>query len=72
MDLDPRGQDWQDLALRFAAFQDGVSSCIVGTSRLDHLEDNLRILQKGPLTVEHAAKLQATFGLHGTDWRGKV
>ena len=72
MDLDPRDLDWQELALRFAAFQDGISSCIVGTTRLAHLEANVRILEKGPLPPERLAEIRAAFAAHGTEWEGLI
>lgn len=44
--LDSRGLDWSDVALRFAAPVPGVSTCIVGTGRLEHLRRNIRTLEK--------------------------
>jgi hypothetical protein len=35
MALDPGGLAWDDLSLRFSAFQPGVSACVVGTASLD-------------------------------------
>ena len=72
MGLDPQDLDWPELALRFAAFHDGVASCIVGTRRLPHLEANLRILRKGPLPSGQAARLRAAFAAHDTGWEGQV
>lgn len=72
MGLDPRDLGWQEMALRFATFQDGVSSCIVGTTKLTHLEANGRILQKGPLPPEQVAEIRAAFAAHGAGWDGQV
>ncbi|HEY4588112.1 MAG TPA: aldo/keto reductase, partial [Thermoanaerobaculia bacterium] len=36
LDLDPGAYGWTELALRFAAYQDGVQCAIVGTSRPEH------------------------------------
>lgn len=72
MDLDPCGLDWPELALRFAAFQDGVSSCIVGTTRLTHLEANVRILEEGPLPPGQVAGIRAAFAAHGFAWDGQI
>ena len=72
MGLDPRGLEWQELALRFAGFQDGVSSCIVGSTRLAHLQANLRCLEKGPLPSAQVAEIRAAFAAHGADWDGQI
>jgi aryl-alcohol dehydrogenase-like predicted oxidoreductase len=37
MAIDAHGLPWDELAVRFAAFQPGVSAAIVGTARVDHL-----------------------------------
>jgi len=34
------GGDWADIALRFTAFTNGVTSCIVGATKPDQLEQN--------------------------------
>jgi aryl-alcohol dehydrogenase-like predicted oxidoreductase len=39
----------QEFVLRFTLTHPGLSSTIVGTSRLDHLRSNLEIAAKGPL-----------------------
>ena len=72
MGLDPRGMEWPELALRFAAFQDGVSTCIVGTTRLEHLADNLRMLQKGPLPSDQVAEIRSAFTTHDAGWDGQI
>ena len=72
MGLDPQGLEWQELALRFAGFQDGVSSCIVGSTRLAHLEANVRCLQKGPLPASQVAEIRAAFARHGAGWDGQI
>jgi aryl-alcohol dehydrogenase-like predicted oxidoreductase len=43
------GMDRQEFILRFTLTHPGLSSTIVGTSRLDHLQSNLEIAAKGPL-----------------------
>jgi len=49
MAIDPQGLDWNTLSLRFAAFQPGVSSVLVGTSKGANLARNLQALAQGPL-----------------------
>lgn len=72
MDLDPAGLLWDELALRFAAFQPGVSSCIVGTASLDHLHRNATQLARGPLPEATTRAIRDAFTRHDQDWRGQV
>lgn len=72
MGLDPGDLDWPELALRFAAFQEGVSSCIVGTTKLEHLKANLRLLEKGPLLKDQVAAIRAAFAARDEGWDGQI
>jgi aryl-alcohol dehydrogenase-like predicted oxidoreductase len=56
--------------LRFAAFAPGVSSIIVGTSKLEHLRANAAAIALGPLP--DAARLQRAFLAHDQGWHGQV
>lgn len=64
--------DWTDFALRFSAHAPGVSSAIVGTTRPDHLERNVRIVQDGPLSAQELAHVHDTWQAHGLHWGGEV
>ena len=68
MDLDPRGLDWQELALRFSAFTDGVHSCIVGTRNFSHVLQNIEILKKGPLPPDQYGAMRAAFREKDPGW----
>ena len=73
MDLDPRGLEWQELAIRFSAFTDGVHSCIVGTRNLAHVLQNISFVQKGPLPADQYDEIHTAF--HQKDpgwWVGEV
>jgi aryl-alcohol dehydrogenase-like predicted oxidoreductase len=72
MNLDPRGLDWQALALRFAAFAPGVSSAIAGTASIEHLTANWAHVGNGPLDEAHVAQLRQSFREHDRDWIGQV
>jgi aryl-alcohol dehydrogenase-like predicted oxidoreductase len=72
LDIDPGPFDWTELALRFAAYQDGVHCAIVGTSRLEHLRQNVEQVEKGPLPTETVAALRAAFRAHGAGWEGQI
>lgn len=68
MDLDPHGINWQEFALRFAAFTPSVHSCIVGTRDPEHLAQNARIVEKGPLPVELYDTIRTAFRQHDPGW----
>src|SRR5690606_17646813 len=40
---------WNELAIRFAAYTEGVTSCIIGTTNLHHVKENIEAVKKGPL-----------------------
>lgn len=68
MNVDPRGLDWQEIALRFAAHTPGVHSCIVGTVNPDHLRQNARIVEKGPLPADQSDAIKAAFKQNDPGW----
>jgi aryl-alcohol dehydrogenase-like predicted oxidoreductase len=68
LDLDPGGFDWDELALRFTAYAPGVHTAITGTARLDHLQRNVEIVDRGPLPAEVLARIEAAWSRHGTGW----
>jgi aryl-alcohol dehydrogenase-like predicted oxidoreductase len=72
MALSPADLSWDELALRFAAFQPGVSSCIVGTASLEHLRKNAAQITRGPLPAPTSRALREAFARHDQDWRGQV
>jgi aryl-alcohol dehydrogenase-like predicted oxidoreductase len=72
MALDPHGLDWTELALRFTAHVPGVTTCIVGTSRLDNLRGNLRALEKGPLPPDVVHAIRDAFRRNDHGWDGMV
>jgi aryl-alcohol dehydrogenase-like predicted oxidoreductase len=72
MGVDTRGLPWEELALRFAAYQSGVSSCIVGTARPPHLERALDVVTEGALDPAHVELLRAAFRAHDDGWTQQV
>ncbi len=68
MDLDPRGLEWHELALRFSAFTEGVHSCVVGTRNLAHVLENITIIQKGPLPSDQYSAIRAAFNEKDPGW----
>jgi aryl-alcohol dehydrogenase-like predicted oxidoreductase len=72
MHLDLKGYDWDDLALRFAAYAPGVSTAITGTGQVAHLRRNIEVIERGPLPVDMAAMIRDAFEQHGQDWPGEI
>ena len=70
MDLNPRGLDWQELALRFTAYLPGVHTSIVGTANVDHLLEDVRLVARGPLPEDQVDEIRAAFRAHDEDWTG--
>jgi aryl-alcohol dehydrogenase-like predicted oxidoreductase len=68
MDVDPSGLEWQEIALRFAAFTPGVHSCIVGTTNPEHLKKNLAIIEKGPLSPKLYDAIRISFKTNDPGW----
>jgi len=70
MRLNPRGLDWQELALRFVAFLPGVHTCIVGTANSEHLALNAKLVARGPLPADQVEEIRRAFQAHDEDWVG--
>jgi aryl-alcohol dehydrogenase-like predicted oxidoreductase len=66
------GADWTDIALRFTAFTDGVTSCIVGGKNIDHVRSNAAAIARGPLAPEVVSRIRAAFAQHDDNWCGQV
>ena len=66
------GVDATELALRFVAHSPLVASSIVGTRSLAHFEQNLKVVQQGPLAAEEVERIHAAFRQHARDWRGMI
>lgn len=69
LDLDV---DWLETAIRFSAFTDGVSSIIVGTASLNHLKNNLLLLEKERLPEEIYSMIRKSFKAIDESWIGQV
>ena len=66
------GGDWADIALRFTAFTNGVTSCIVGGKNIDHVRSNAASIARGPLAPEVVSRIRAAFAQHDDNWSGQV
>jgi aryl-alcohol dehydrogenase-like predicted oxidoreductase len=70
MNIDTGGMSWQELAIRFVAFLPGVHSSIIGTTSIDHLKENLRYVELGPLPENITRRITQAFAQHGSGWVG--
>jgi len=64
--------DWPAVALRFAAFEDGVDCVIVGGTNTRHVERNVAAVAQGPLEPGLRTAIREAFAKLGADWRGIV
>ena len=71
MDL-PTQDDWDDTALRFAAFHTGAASAIVGTAKPANLRRNLDAIARGPLPPALARTIRDAFQHHAPGWQGLI
>lgn len=51
----------KELAIRFTAFSEGISSALIGTTKIENLIENLDYVQKGPLPEEIYNYIRNTF-----------
>jgi aryl-alcohol dehydrogenase-like predicted oxidoreductase len=72
MNIDPKGISWNELFLRFAAFAPGVHSAIVGTSSIEHLRQNIALINNGPLPGDLIGNIRSSFQQHDEGWIGLV
>lgn len=72
LELPPQSIPLDEMALRFSAFHPGVSSCLVGTSRLENPRSLVAALDRGPLPNELSALLRQRFQSRGAGWAGQI
>ncbi len=72
MKPDPRGTDWDELALRFSAFSEGVGTCIAGTTSLEHLKRNIKAVGKGKLDGSIIKYFRESFKRNDEGWTGLI
>ena len=68
----PEQKNWIDIFLRFSVFANGVDTAIVGTTNIEHLKSNIKIIEQGPLDAELNQLIIERFNTHNQNWQGKV
>lgn len=64
--------DLHEIALRFAAFTWGVDSVIAGTNDINHLLDNIKQIEKGPLSYDVYYEIRNAFKQNDINWIGQL
>jgi aryl-alcohol dehydrogenase-like predicted oxidoreductase len=72
MNLEIPVTDMQDIAIRFSAFVPGVSTCIIGSSNLEHIKESILSVEKGPLDTEMKDYLERKFKESDDNWVGLI
>lgn len=72
MKLPSFGRPLDELALRFAMFQPGVSCAIVGTSSTDHLLHDAGLAEAGELPAYWTGLIRAAFVENDRGWVGQI
>ena len=68
----PEQKNWLDTFLRFTVFANGVDTAIVGTTNIEHLKSNIKIIEQGPLDDELNNLIMQSYKTHNQNWRGEV
>ncbi|MFZ5524310.1 MAG: aldo/keto reductase [Pseudomonadota bacterium] len=72
MELSSHGRDWGEIAIRFAISPPQVSSAIIGTGSMAHLQQNIAWTEAGALSAVWFEELHAAFRLHDHGWVGQI
>jgi aryl-alcohol dehydrogenase-like predicted oxidoreductase len=64
--------DWDEFALRFAAFSAGVACVIVGGVNAANVDRNIIAVHRGPLETGQTARVRKAFETRGQKWRGLI
>ena len=70
--LEAANLEWAEAALRFSAFAPGVDCAIAGTGSLENLQQNIHLVNRGPLEVALVQAMRARFTANDRDWVGQV
>lgn len=66
------GMPWGELAIRFAVWHAGVSAAVVGTVNPEHLREDIRWSEQGPLPDDLVAIARDAFRRHDEGWAGVI
>ena len=64
--------DWLEAAIRFSAFTEGVDSIIIGSTNIEHIKRNVKLIEKGPLPDKIYNIIRKSFSENNNNWIGQV
>lgn len=64
--------DWLEAAIRFTGFTGGISSIIIGSTSINHIANNLKLLERGKLPDEIYSMMRDSFKKNDENWVGQV
>jgi aryl-alcohol dehydrogenase-like predicted oxidoreductase len=72
MGLEKGDMDWDELAIRFTAFTEGVSTCIAGSTNIENIKRNIGAVEKGPLEQNLTGQIRNKFKSNDQNWVGQI
>lgn len=66
------GLAWDNLALRFSTFTEGVHTAIVGTANTGNVQKNIEIVNEGPLPSAVVTRFHEAFANNDNNWTGQI
>lgn len=66
------GLEWDELAVRFAAFAPGVAGVLVGSTDAGHVARNAALVARGPLPADVVRRIRDAYRAVGHGWPGVV
>jgi len=72
LEFDKLGLNWQEVALRYVVFHTDISSAIIGSTNIENIRKNCKILEQGPLPLEIVHLLHSKFEPYKNEWNGEV
>jgi aryl-alcohol dehydrogenase-like predicted oxidoreductase len=72
MELSSHGNEWGEVAIRFAISPTQVTSAVIGTANMYHLKQNIAWSEAGGLGADWYEELRAVFRQHDRSWMGQI
>ena len=72
MEIDLPQFNWSEIALRFTAYTPGVDTIIAGTSSIEHLNENIKKIEEGPLDIDVYNMIRTEFSMYFPNCDGLI